>query len=207
MGIDCSTTTIGVSVIEETDDGYLLFKHVEHYNPIKKNTHPLDTLKWVKEYILSKLEEFSPDEVGIEEFIKFMKGNSSADSTISLAIINRLVCMTIYEYFDKKPWILNVNTIRALIKPKNYEFPRVSKEQILPLVCKILNIEWKWLKNKKGKIEDFNFDRSDSIAVSIALSYGLRSGKIKSTNGMKIKKSKKKAIKKDKPQNRAKKMV
>lgn len=206
MGLDASSTTIGLSVIEEKDDGYLVFKHVEHYKPIKENTHILDTLKWVKEYIVSKLKEFSPDEVIIEEYIKFMKGQSSSDSTISLAVLNRTVCMAVYEYTDKKPYIVNVNTIRAAIKPKNYHLPRVPKEEILPVVCKILQIQWNWLTSKKGKILDENYDRSDSIACAIALSYGLKSGKIKSDNGIRIKKTKKKkATKKSKVSNRAKK--
>ena len=205
LGIDCSTTTIGLSVIEEQDDGYLLFKHVEHYNPIKKDTHILDTLKWVKEYIVSKLKEFSPDEVIIEEYIKFMKGQSSSDSTISLAVINRTVCLAIYEFTGKKPYIVNVNTIRAIIKPKNYHLPRVPKEEILNVVCDHLKIQWSWLIGKKGKVLETNFDRSDSLACAIALSYGLKSGKIKSDNGMKIKKSKKKVSKKAPKQVRAKK--
>jgi hypothetical protein len=203
MGLDCSTSTMGLSIIEEQDDGYLLFKHVEHYKPIKENTHILDTLKWVKEYIISKLKEFSPDEVVIEEYIKFMKGQSSSDSTISLAVLNRTICMAVYEFTGKKPYIINVNTIRAQIKPKNYHLPRVPKESILPLVCQILSIEWDWLIGKKGKVLEENYDRSDSIACAIGLSYGLKSGKIKSDNGMKIKKVKKKAsIKKSSKQVR-----
>lgn len=194
MGLDCSTSAMGVSIIKEEDDGTLIFKHVEHYNPIKKDTHILDTLKWVKEYIILKLKEFSPDEVVIEEYIKFMKGHSSSDSTISLAVLNRTICLAIYEYTGKKPWIVNVNTIRAAIKPKNYHLPRVPKEEILNVVCQILNIQWNWLIGKKGKIEPENFDRSDSLACAIGLSYGLKSGKIKSNNGMKIKKVKKKSI-------------
>lgn len=206
MGLDASSSTIGLSIIEEQDDGYLIFKHVEHYKPIKKDTHILDTLKWVKEYIVSKLKEFSPDEVIIEEYIKFMKGHSSSDSTISLAVLNRTVCMAVYEYTEKKPYIVNVNTIRAAIKPKNYHLPRVPKEDILPLVCQILNIQWDWLIGKKGKVLDENYDRSDSIACSLGLIFGLRSGKIKSDNGMKIKKSKKKSVKKSPKQVRAKKV-
>lgn len=205
MGLDCSTSTMGLSIIEERDDGYLVFKHVEHYCPIKKDTHILDTLKWVKEYIVSKLKEFSPDEVVIEEYIKFMKGQSSSDSTISLAVLNRTICLAIYEFTGKKPWILNVNTIRAALKPKNYHLPRVPKEEILPVVCSILGIEWDWLIGKKGKVLEENYDRSDSIACAIGLSYGLKSGKIKSDNGMKIKKSKKKVSKKASKQVRAKK--
>lgn len=194
MGLDCSTSAMGLSIIEEQDDGYLVFKHVEHYNPIKKDTHILDTLKWVKEYIISKLKEFSPDEVIIEEYIKFMKGHSSSDSTISLAVLNRTICLAIYEFTGKKPWIVNVNTIRAAIKPKNYHLPRVPKEEILNVVCQILSIEWEWLIGKKGKVLPENFDRSDSLACAIGLSYGLKSGKIKSNNGMKIKKAKKKKV-------------
>lgn len=194
MGLDCSTSTMGLSIIKEEDDGSLVFKHVEHYKPIKENTHILDTLKWVKEYIISKLKEFSPDEVVIEEYIKFMKGQSSSDSTISLAVLNRTICLAIYEFAGKKPYIVNVNTIRAQIKPKDYHLPRVPKENILPLVCKILQIEWDWLIGKKGKVLEENYDRSDSLACAIGLSYGLKSGKIKSDNGMKIKKSKKKSV-------------
>lgn len=206
MGLDASSSTVGLSILEETDDGYIIFKHVEHYKPIKKDTHILDTLKWLKEYIISKLKEFSPDEVVIEEYIKFMKGHSSADSTISLAVLNRTVCLAIYEHTSKKPIILNVNTIRAAIKPKNYHLPRVPKENVLDVVCNSLNITWNWLKNKNGKVLEENFDRSDSIAVSLGYILLNRRGKIKSDNGMKIKKSKKKAItKKAKVSNRAKK--
>ena len=197
MGIDGSTSTIGLSIVEESDDGKPIFKHVEHYKPLK-DIHILDILKHTKEYITSKLKEFSPDEVIIEEYIKFMLGKSSSDSTISLAVINRTICMTIYEYLNKKPYIVNVNTIRAIIKPKNYHLPRVPKENVLPVICEHLGIEWEWLTSKKGKVLEENFDRSDACAAALSLILGLKNGRIKLEEVYPNKKSKKKKSKKSK---------
>lgn len=176
MGLDASSSTIGLSIIEE-DDGKLTFKHVEHFKPMKKDKGNIfERLTHIKEYIISKLEEYQPDVVAIEEFTQFMKNKSQASTIIILGVVNRLIGLTVYEFTGKAPIMLNVNSIRSIIKPKNY-IGRISKENVPEVVENILNIKLEKLYNKKGKEIDENLDRADAIAV--ALSYCLNLIKMK----------------------------
>lgn len=171
MALDCSSSTIGLSILEKDLSGKIKLLHVEHYKPLKKGTI-FERLSKIKEYIISKLEEFNPNEVAIEEFLQFMKGISGAKTIIILALINRTIGLTVYEWIGKPPCMLNVNSIRAIIKPKGYK-GKLKKEAVPEILEQRLGIKFEYLYNKKGNITVESYDRSDSIAVGLA--YFLRS--------------------------------
>jgi len=165
MGLDASSSTIGISIIKIEDEKPILI-YVDHYKPPKKGSI-FERLATIKKYILSKFDEFSPDEVIIEEFIQFLKGSSGASTIIILALVNRTIGLTLYEYSEKEPIMVNVNTVRSVIRPENY-IGRVMKESVPEVVEGILGIKLEKLYGKKGKFLDENYDRADSIAVGLS---------------------------------------
>jgi Holliday junction resolvasome RuvABC endonuclease subunit len=175
LGLDASTKTIGLSIIDEID-GYMTLSHLEHFHP-PKDGDIFERLAIVRKFIIDKIDEFKPTDIALEDIILFMKNKSSAQTIRALAILNRTVGLAIYNYTGKSPNLLSVMKVRHAIKLTNV-FP--SKDDIPELVAKILNIKFPYILDKdgsyavhkrgknKGKYIEQNFDRADSIAVAIA---------------------------------------
>lgn len=178
MGIDASTTTVAVSIIEMSDTNKIL--HQSHFKPNKKNGL-FSMLAGVKKFISDIIDKFKPDEVVLEDIVQFMKGASGAKTIISLAVINRMIGFAVYEKTSKEPVLLNVLKIRHSIK-KDKAFPK--KEEIPNLVSNILSFDFPWKYDKKGKPRVENYDEGDAIAV--ALSYCVLYKKAKSQPVKKI---------------------
>lgn len=184
VGLDASTTTIGFSVVEY--DGYSApdLKHVEHFKPPKKGDL-FERLAKVRTFIFDRLDKFKPDDVALEDIILFMKGRSTAKTISSLAVLNRIVGLAVYDKMGKPPQLLNVMKIRHAIKDGKTLPP---KEDIPELVAKILNIKFPYILNKKGAVAVENYDRADAIAVALAYI----------ENGKRVEKTPKKRTKKQK---------
>lgn len=163
MGLDASTTTIGLAVIDYSDTERKLV-HYEYFKPDKK-VHVLQMLAGVRAFILSRLETYKPDYVALEDIILFMKGHSTAQTISALSILNRTVGLTVYNHMGRPPAMLNVMKVRHTIKLDKILPP---KEDIPELVAKLLGIEFPWIVNKKGKRIEENCDMADSIAVALA---------------------------------------
>lgn len=178
MGIDASTTTVAVSVIEMSDTNRIM--HQSHFKPNKKNGL-FSMLAGVKKFISDIIDKFNPDEVVLEDIVQFMKGASGAKTIIALAVINRMIGFAVYEKTGKEPVLLNVLKIRHSIK-KDKILPK--KEDIPDLVCEILCFDFPWKYDKKGKPRVENYDEGDAIAV--ALSYCMLDKKQKNHPAKKI---------------------
>lgn len=163
LGFDASTTTIGMSVVDYDDNGSEL-KHLEHFKPPKKGDI-FERLIKVQEFVDNRLDKFKPDDVALEDIILFMKGHSTAKTVSALAILNRTVGLAVLKKMGKSPHLLNVMKIRHAIKDGK-KLP--GKEDIPELVAKILNIKFPYIMNKKGAVAEENYDRADSVAVSLA---------------------------------------
>ncbi len=163
MGLDASTTTIGLSVIDY-EDGYTCLVHHEFFKPPKK-AEIFQKLAIVQGFIFDRLTKYKPDDVALEDIILFMKGHSTAKTVSSLAVLNRTVGLAIYNQTDKPPKLLNVMKIRHAIKLDKKLPP---KEDIPDLVAHHLNISFPWQYNKKGKLIVENYDMADAIAVGLA---------------------------------------
>lgn len=156
LGLDISTKTIGLSVIT-TQNHLITHFHTEHFNlPITPNR--LLKLIAAKEYIQTKLAEFNPDSVAIEDFAQFMGGKSNAKTIISLAIMNATIALTVLELTQTAPHMLNVNTVRAKLKAPGR--PRIAKEALPETIAALTNIPWLFLRDKKGKLTPQNYDRA-----------------------------------------------
>lgn len=170
IGLDASTSTIGLSVIDyDTSDGYVNLYHVEYFKPSKKG-NIFERLSGVREFIIKKIREFKPNEVVLEDIILFMKGHSTAKTISSLSILNRTVGLAAYDT-GYIPTLLNVMSIRHKIKDGK-KMP--SKAEVPELVAKILKITFPYVLDKKGNHAIENEDMADAVAVGLAFISGAK---------------------------------
>ena len=183
MGLDASTTTIGISIIDYEEDYRPILIHCEYYKPDKTNGM-LEMLHLARTYIINLFGKYNVQEFVIEDYVRFMKGKSSASTVIPLAILNMTLRLAILD-IGITPETLNVLKIRHAIKLTKV-LPK--KEEIPELVAQHLGIPYPWLykTNRRTKLQQImeeSFDIAD--AISVALAYiTLKSGKKK--NGKKI---------------------
>lgn len=182
LSFDVSTTTIGICKLSYGDDGYVHMDHIEDYKPNKKGDL-LERLVETKAYILYLIKKFKPDEIAIEKFIEYMKASNSK-TILLLAIFNQTIALACYEELGKLPHIMNVNSVRALIKIPN-AIGRLSKEDVPKALEYHLGIKWEFLytkpkKSKKSriikepKIMPESYDRADACAVGLAYIFSQR---------------------------------
>jgi hypothetical protein len=177
LGLDASSTTIGISLLSTDSDSKIILEHQEFYKPPKEGSI-FERLSTTKDFICKKIIELRPDEVAIEDIIQFMKGASGAKTIILLAIFNRTIGLACFDLLNKDPVLLSVMKIRHKLK-FNKQFPK--KEDMPEIVAKHLNIDFPYYyvfdkngnikKNKTGdnKIMVESFDVADSIAAALTL--------------------------------------
>jgi Holliday junction resolvasome RuvABC endonuclease subunit len=170
LGLDISSTTIGISLLEE-ENNIIKVLNVEYYKPPKKD-NIFELLSHTREYIIKKILELNPDEIVIEDFSQFMGGASTSATIILLALLNRTIGLTIYEEYSKTPHLLNVNTVRSIIRPKDYN-GKLDKFDVPMALEKIIpeykhNFLYKTKGRAEGKVMDETYDMADSIAVALA---------------------------------------
>jgi len=163
LGLDVSSTTIGLSLIEENLGKLSLIKY-EYYKPIKDNLFL--SLHEVREYIIKIVKEWCPDECVIEDTLKFIGGGSTAQTIIKLSIYNRTCGLAVYETLGKDPILMNMQTARSIIKLPGYQ-GKLAKEDVPETVAKILNIKFPYVYKKNEKIADESYDIADSIAITL----------------------------------------
>lgn len=168
MGLDASTSTIGISIIDYDEISGLKLVHSEYYKP-DKSKGILEMLNHARGYILNLFDKYQVQEFVIEDYVRFMKGASSAATVIPLAILNMTLRLSMFD-MGVNPDALNVLKIRHAIKIGK-ELPK--KEEIPELVAQHLGIQYPWLYkvNKRTKEKEIiveNYDVADAIAVSIA---------------------------------------
>jgi Holliday junction resolvasome RuvABC endonuclease subunit len=178
LGLDASTSAIGIAIIEYDDLFNCKLLYADYYTP-DKSIDIIDMLLKARIYISNIAKQYKIDEFVIEDYIRFMKGSSSAATVIPLAILNMTLRLMIIDIFNIKPESLNVLKIRHALKLTK-ELPK--KEDIPNLVAKHLKIEYPWLYkvNKRTKkpvlrkvtkepvIQTESYDIADAIAVALA---------------------------------------
>jgi Holliday junction resolvasome RuvABC endonuclease subunit len=167
IGLDASTSTVGICILDYNEQSIKLV-HYEYYKPDKSNGL-LDMLQKTRAYILDLFYKYQVQEFVIEDFVKFMKGASSASTVIPLAILNMTLRLAMLD-IGVIPESLNVLKIRHTIK-RNKELPK--KEDIPELVAYHLGIDYPWYykinkRTKQQVVIEESFDVADAMAVSIA---------------------------------------
>jgi Holliday junction resolvasome RuvABC endonuclease subunit len=193
MSLDISSTTIGLAIIDYDDNEAQLF-HKEYYKPTKKG-NLFERLSSVQQYIKDKIKEFNPDCFSMEDIVLFMGNKSTAQTITTLAVLNRIIGLTIYNNTNKIPYLYNAMRIRHAIKIGKILPP---KEDIPELVSKILKFKFDFkMRKSKGKMipAEENYDVADAIACGICHVYMDRSDKADALQVKKKKKRKKKVSK------------
>jgi Holliday junction resolvasome RuvABC endonuclease subunit len=168
MGLDISSTTVGISLIDFNEDlkKPTLLK-CEYYKP-PKDGDIFSSLRETREFFTNKIKEYNPDKIVIEEALKHFGGKlSSADTLIKLNIYNYTIGLVCYEYLGKSPTLLNVNTCRAVLRPKNYP-GKLAKEDVPKVIEKLLNIPFPYVYKKNGNISEVSMDMADAVAIALA---------------------------------------
>ena len=176
-GFDCSSTTIGYSILDIDDTNNISLVNSGFIKP-DKTGNITERLVKTRSKIKQIIELYKPDNIAIEEIIQFMQGKSTAKTIIMLTTFNRMLCLAAFDFTNKSPELFNVMSIRHGLK-LNKDLPK--KEDMPELVSKHLGIKFPYIKDKKGKIKSESFDMADGIAVALYYSFIL-------TNRIKIKK-------------------
>ena len=168
MGLDASTSVIGVCILDYKDGYKPILVHSEFYKPDKSNGL-LEMLVKARNYIIKLFGKYNVQEFVIEDYIKFMKGSSSSSTIIPLSILNITLRLAILD-LGITPRALNVLKIRHTIKLTKI-LPK--KEEIPELVAQHLGIPYPWLykinkRTKQQQIMESSYDVADAIAVSLA---------------------------------------
>jgi Holliday junction resolvasome RuvABC endonuclease subunit len=168
LGFDISSSVIGYSVIEYKNNKIKLL-HYDYYEPLNTQKHSLyESLVEVKKFVRQKVEEFKPDKIIIEDIAQHFSGKgSTANTIIKLAVYNRTICLTVFEEYGIVPELINVNTVRSVLRPEDHE-GRLMKEDVPFAIEKILKIKFNFIYKKKGKIDTKTYDMADAVAVSLA---------------------------------------
>lgn len=164
MGLDVSTTTIGSSLIGSENGKFSLLEY-DYYKPIKNDLFL--SLHEVREHIIDRINNYKPDIIVIEDILKFLAGKSRSETIINLAIYNRTCGLACYEITGKDPVLLNVQTARSIIKPKEYK-GKLEKQDVPAVIEKIFNIDFPYIYKKNKKIADESYDMGDSMCVALA---------------------------------------
>ena len=120
LGLDISTTIVGVAVID--DSGHLV---VSHHWDISKQETIFEKAEVIGAELWAIKNEHNIQSVFIETALKkFFPGKSRADTIIKLAKFNGIVSWLCFDTFAKAPTFINVNTARTLY---GLSFPRGTK--------------------------------------------------------------------------------
>ena len=192
LGFDISSSCTGWCALKwNTETNELSHWKSGFYKPIK-STDLIERLAKTQEDIKKLITTISPDYIGIEDIIEFIRGKSSAKTILTLSNFNRSIGLTCREYLKHSPTFFSVLSIRHGLKLSK-EFPK--KEEMPDLINHHLKMDLLGLHGpnklyKKGTTiprTEF-YDIAD--ACSVATYYGLvLSGKLKSPK-TKVKKSK-----------------
>lgn len=183
LGFDISSTCIGYSLLEIDDvTNTIKYLDMNNHKPIKKG-NMVERLAKTRDVVKKIIEKYKPDYIGIEDIIQFMKNQSSAKTVITLALFNRMVGLTCYDYLGHSPELFNVMQIRHGLKTDK-ELPK--KENMPDLVANHLGITFPYVYKKSGARAPESEDMADGVAVALYYAFVL-TGKVT----LKIKKPKK----------------
>lgn len=162
MGLDASTSTIGLAVLK-IEDGKKELLHLDHWKPPTEGLI-FARLATTREWLEEELKKWKPDQVVIEDILLgHIKTNIK--TLMSLAVFNRGVGMIVYDTLGQEPIYLAPITVRSRLQigPE-----RPKKEEMPGIVSQHLNISFPFVYNKKGKEIKENYDRADALACALA---------------------------------------
>lgn len=170
LSFDISSQNIGWAVFDYSQTNILLVDSGVIKPPKKNKGSIFFRLAETKKQIINLLNIYKPQEVAIEEIIKFIKGSSTANTIIALTQFNRMIGLACYENALLEPNLINVMTIRSQLKVNNIT---PSKEEIPKHIEHHLNMTFPWIykinkRTKQSQIDPCSYDLADGIACGLA---------------------------------------
>lgn len=174
LGIDISTSTTGICVLEATTGKLLVLDHVK-LNSVKTE----DEYEKAEFFEKKLLEICSPswevEKIYIEKAaMVFTAGMSSAQTLMTLGRFNGILSYCLYKHFGVKPTMIGVTSARAKlgIKIDRKDKSKNTKEKVFEIV-KTMHPDFPWLthvaKNGKKKGEEVydkeNYDMCDAFVI------------------------------------------
>jgi Holliday junction resolvasome RuvABC endonuclease subunit len=183
MGFDISSSCTGWCALKlDTETNELSHWKSGFYKPIKSKDL-IERLAKTQEDVKKIIEIHSPDYIGIEDIIEFIRGKSSAKTILTLSNFNRSIGLTCRQYLGHSPSFFSVLSIRHGLKLTK-EFPK--KEEVPDLINHHLKMDLIGLHGPAGLYKRGStsvprtefYDIADGCAV--ATYYGLvLTGKVK----------------------------
>lgn len=160
LGFDVSSTVTAYCCMTIENKEIIKIEH-GFFKPLKKGTI-FERLSSFQKEIEKIINKFSPDNIVIEDIVKFMQHRSQANTIIMLALFNRQVGLTCFN-MGISPILYNVMQIRHCIK-LNKKMPK--KEEVPDVLEKRLNIKFPYVL-KNNKIKQESYDVADAFAVTL----------------------------------------
>lgn len=173
LGIDCSSSTIGWAYIGVENNKIMLLDH-GHIKPLSKDFPLMERLDSASKDIANLCERFNPDSTIIEEIAQFMKGKTSANTIITLAVFNRAVALQLYRSTKKNPLFLLPISIRTRIKRFLGREQQIEKEEIPTILQDYFGksffkvVGYKQRGKNKGQPIVETYDEADAVAAAWA---------------------------------------
>lgn len=174
LGLDISTTMVGVAVIDTNDRSLV---EVEGWDISKAQTI-FEKAEIIGAELYTLRSKYNITEVFIETALKkFLPGRSRADTIIKLAKFNGIVSWICFECFEKDPTYINVNTARTLY---GLSFPRSTKgpkrkKMVIEAVIEKEKTAFKYEMARGGRnYKKGTDDRADAVVIARAGEYLIR---------------------------------
>tara|TARA_R100001015_G_C4598784_1_gene153855 strand:- start:37 stop:615 length:579 start_codon:yes stop_codon:yes gene_type:complete len=174
LGLDISTSVVGVAVINPDTKELVVSEHID--------LTKIDSVFSKAELVGAELWQISNNH-GIENLfietalMRFIPGRSRADTIVKLAKFNGIVSWMCYDTFGLKPTYLNVNTARSLY---GLSFPRGTKgpqrkKMVVEAVIEKEKTAFKYEMARGGKnYKKGTDDRADAVVIARAGEFLLR---------------------------------
>lgn len=173
IGLDISTTCTGIAVTHR-DTGDLVYMHHESMGSKVRFPTFWSKVKHMKAVFAQMHNpEWDVKAVAVEENMKrFAPGFSSADTILTLAKFNGILCYLMLEEYGLEPIYVNVRSARSKlgIKINFKDKSKTTKQKVLDIVVG-MHPEFPWVyKERKGvkSMTKINEDRADAWIIAAA---------------------------------------
>ena len=177
LGLDASTTTVGVCAIDSESGELVSLTYLDLSSKVKYEDI-YEKVKATRDYLADLISKnnWKLNKVSIEEFAKqFTPGFSSADTLFTLATFNHSICQFVYDTYGLRAKKVNVRTARKeLYINVNYKDKSKSTKQKVFAIVRELNPTFPWFtyiakagKNKGNEVYGKqNEDMADAWVVA-----------------------------------------
>lgn len=162
LGLDISSTKIGVAVIGSNDE-------LLHSDIIKfKSELPLEDRAAIFESIMRKIEsKYSPYYVFVEEPAIMYRAGSTAHVMAKLQRFNGMCSYACRKVFKQNATLVNVRKARKALGIKIPRQKNIAKHIIIEYVKNTYGDDFKYQLTYKGNPQPGTDDRADAIVIAL----------------------------------------